>query len=270
MMRAVDLVGSGTEAAGMGGLRVSVVVPVFNSAAALEELHERIGATLDSYLGLGSWELVLVNDGSEDASWEKVVDLSREHPEVRGLDLTRNWGQHNALLAGVRSARHEVIVTLDDDLQNPPEEIPRLLDGLGPEIDVVYGVPIASAHPTHRRIGGAALRAILRVVTRRREALLGSGFRAFRSGLVKLLPESAGRRFVLDSALRSITDRIESVEVRHEARRIGRSNYTIGMLVRLAFVEIATDLPFRRRSGRNDPSYVVKAVTEPELSRHGR
>jgi hypothetical protein len=87
---------------------------------------------------------------------------------------------------------------------------------------------------------------------------------------VKLLPESAGRRFVLDSALRSITDRIESVEVRHEARRIGRSNYTIGMLVRLAFVEIATDLPFRRRSGRNDPSYVVKAVTEPELSRHGR
>jgi glycosyltransferase involved in cell wall biosynthesis len=269
MMRAVDLVGSGSEASGREGLRVSVVVPVFNSAAGLVALHERVAATLDSTVGSGSWELILVNDGSADESWARIIELSREHPAVRGLDLTRNWGQHNALLAGVRSARHEVIVTLDDDLQNPPEEIPKLLDALGPEVDVVYGVPMASAHPTHRRIGGKALRAILRVITGRREAMLGSGFRAYRSRVTAELPEASGRSFVLDAVLRSSTDRIESVAVRHEPRRMGRSNYTFGMLVRFALVEIATDLPFKRGNGRAEPSYRVRTVTEPELSRDG-
>jgi glycosyltransferase involved in cell wall biosynthesis len=211
-----------------------------------------------------------VNDGSRDASWERVVALSHEHPHVRGLDLTQNWGQHNALLAGIHAARHEVIVTLDDDLQNPPEEIPKLLDALGLDLDVVYGVPIESAHPTYRRIGGATLRAILRVLTRRREALIGNGFRAFRSGLADGLPEAAGRRFVLDAALRSATSRVGSVEVEHEPRRIGRSNYTLPMLVRLAFTEIAIDWPFRRRNESRDVSYRVRTVTEPGASRHGR
>ena len=269
-MRAVELVGSGRGPSETEGPRVSVVVPVFNSATALPELHERIRATLDSSPGPGSWELILVNDGSEDASWERILELSGEHPDVRGLDLTCNWGQHNALLAGLHAVRGEVIVTLDDDLQNPPEEIPRLLDALNPEVDVVYGVPIASAHPTHRRVGGKALRAILRVATGRREALLGSGFRAFRAYLAEQLPQDAGRRFVLDSALRSSTDRIDSVAVKHEPRRVGRSNYTFPMLVKLAFVEIATDLPFRRGRGRDGPSYRVRTVTEPQLSRDGR
>jgi glycosyltransferase involved in cell wall biosynthesis len=250
--------------------RVSVVVPVFNSAASLDELCGRIAAAMDAAPGVADWELILVNDGSRDDSWERVVALSRERAEVRGMDLTRNWGQHSALLAGVHAARREVIVTLDDDLQNPPEEIPRLLDALKPEVDVVYGVPIASAHPTHRRVGGKALRAILRVATRRREALLGSGFRAFRAYLAEQLPQDAGRRFVLDAALRSSTDRIDSVAVKHEPRRVGRSNYTFPMLVKLAFVEIATDLPFRRGRGRDGPSYRVRTVTEPQLSRDGR
>jgi glycosyltransferase involved in cell wall biosynthesis len=269
-MRAVDLVGSGRGPSETEGARVSVVVPVFNSVAALGQLQERIRATLDSTLGPGSWELILVNDGSEDASWEKILELSADHPEVRGLDLTRNWGQHNALLAGINETRDEVIVTLDDDLQNPPEEIPRLLDALKPDVDVVYGVPIEKAHPAYRRIGGAALREILRVATGRREARLGSGFRAFRSDLAERLPQDAGRHFVLDSALRSSTDRIESVAVKHEPRQVGRSNYTFPMLVKLAFVEIAIDLPFRRGRGRGGPSYRVRTVTEPQLSRDGR
>lgn len=102
-----------------GDPRVSVVVPVFNSEASLVELCERIASTMDS-APVPCWELILVNDGSEDASWETVVGLSREHPKVRGLDLTRNFGQHNALLAGIHSAAGAVVVTLDDDLQNPP------------------------------------------------------------------------------------------------------------------------------------------------------
>jgi glycosyltransferase involved in cell wall biosynthesis len=248
--------------------RVSVVVPVFNSAASIDELCGRIATVMDAAPGVADWELILVNDGSRDGSWDRVVALSRERAEVRGMDLTRNWGQHSALLAGVHAARGEVIVTLDDDLQNPPEEIPRLLDALGAQVDLVYGVPAVSAHPAHRRLGGVALRAILRVLTGRREALLGSGFRVLRSELVQSLPEDAGENFVLDAALRSETDRVDSVPVRHEPRRNGRSNYTLWMLVRFALVEIATDLPFKRKRGSGAPTYRVRTVTEPQPSRH--
>ncbi len=269
-MRAVGQIAIRPEGGAVAGARVSVVVPVLNSAPSLGELHHRIAATLNRVEELGSWELILVNDGSEDGSWEEIVGLSREHAEVRGVDLTRNWGQHNALLAGLHSASAPVIVTLDDDLQNPPEEIPRLLEALGPEVDLVYGVPAVSAHPTHRRLGGATLRTILRLVSGRRDALLGSGFRAFRSELVERLPEAAGENFVLDNSLRSVTDRIGSVAVRHEPRRNGRSNYTFWMLVRLAFVEITTDLPFTRSGGSATPTYRVRTVTEPQPSRHVR
>lgn len=269
-MRAVGQIAIRPEDRAVCGPRVSVVVPVFNSEPSLGELHRRIDETLSRMDELGPWELILVNDGSEDGSWEEIVALSHEHPEVRGLDLTRNWGQHNALLAGVHSVCAQVIVTLDDDLQNPPEEIPRLLDALGPEVDVVYGVPAVSAHPAHRRLGGATLRKILRLVSGRREALLGSGFRAFRSELAERLPEDAGENFVLDNSLRSVTGRIGSVAVRHEPRRNGRSNYTFWMLVRLAFVEITTDLPFTRSGGSATPAYRVRTVTEPQPSRDVR
>ena len=102
---------------------VSVVVPVYNSAGTLEELVARIGGAL----GAGEHEIVLVNDGSADGSAEVIRRLARENPRVRGVFLMRNFGQHNALLAGIREARYPVTVTLDDDLQNPPEEIPLLL-----------------------------------------------------------------------------------------------------------------------------------------------
>lgn len=243
---------------------VSVVVPVFNSAPALEELHRRIEAAIASTVAVERWELILVNDGSRDSSWERIVQLSGAHRDVRGLDLTRNWGQHNALLAGIKVARHEGIVTLDDDLQNPPEEIPKLLDALGPSVDLVYGVPIARAQPRYRRIAGTGLRAIISWITGRRQARLGSGFRAFRASLTERLPRASGRHVILDSALRARTDRIGSVAVRHEPRRVGQSNYSLPRLFRMAVAEIAVELPFRAGNGRADPSYTVRAVTEPD------
>ena len=105
---------------------ISVVVPVYNSVGSLATLVQRVDAALD---GL-DYELVLVNDGSRDGSWAQIELLSREEPRVRGIDLMRNYGQHNALLAGIRSAQGELVVTIDDDLQNPPEEIPKSEDGL--------------------------------------------------------------------------------------------------------------------------------------------
>jgi glycosyltransferase involved in cell wall biosynthesis len=253
-----------------GAHGVSVVVPVFNSARTLAELAERIEAALSSLPGSLPWELILVNDGSGDASWERIVGLSREDERLRGMDMARNFGQHNALLAGIHAARYEVIVTLDDDLQHPPEEIPRLIDALGPDMDVVYGVPVDRRHPAHRKLGAFAVRTFLLTLTRHRALRVATGFRAFRSDLAKQLPEDSGRRVVLDPLLRTKTRRFGSIPVDHQPRRVGRSNYSLPMLFRFAVTEIAVDLGLRRRDAGSDPSYWVRAVTESQSAGDGQ
>jgi undecaprenyl-phosphate 4-deoxy-4-formamido-L-arabinose transferase len=212
----------------------------------------------------------MVNDGSSDPSWDRIIHLSAEHPEVRGLDLAHNYGQHNALLAGIHAARHEVIITLDDDLQHPPEEIPKLLDALGPDLDLVYGAPIASRHPAHRRVGAIAVRRFLRVVTRRPAHLLATGFRAVRADLTDQIPPASGRRLVLDSLFRARTDRIGAIAVNHEPRHVGRSNYSLPMLIRFALTEINTELRLGARNGRRSASYRVRAIAEAGPGGDGR
>src|SRR5438876_9597474 len=118
---------------------LSVVTPVYNSEASVAELCRRLGEVLPRVAT--QYEIILVNDGSRDRSWEVISKLSSHSPTVRGLSLMRNYGQHNALLCGIRAAKYELIVTMDDDLQHPPEEIPRLLARLEEGFDVVYGAP---------------------------------------------------------------------------------------------------------------------------------
>jgi len=119
-------------------MNISVVVPVYNSSDSLHLLVDEVGKVLP--VVADAFELVLVNDGSPDQSWQVINELAGSHPWVRGIDLMRNYGQHNATLCGVREARYEVIITMDDDLQNPPHEIPKLLEKLTEGYDVVYGV----------------------------------------------------------------------------------------------------------------------------------
>ena len=125
-------------------LGISVVVPVYNSERSLVGVVKRIERVLDQ---AGSdYEIVLVNDGSRDGSWRKIQELASQNPSVRGVQLMRNYGQHNALLCGIRLAIYPTVVTLDDDGQNPPEEIPRLLARLDEGYDLVYGVPEHARH----------------------------------------------------------------------------------------------------------------------------
>src|SRR3954447_10310625 len=107
---------------------LSVVIPVYNSEQSLPLLVTRLADVLPTLVD--RFEVVFINDGSRDRSWNVVCDLARQYPWVRGIDLMRNYGQHNALLCGIRSTHYDIIVTMDDDLQNPPEEIAKLLDRL--------------------------------------------------------------------------------------------------------------------------------------------
>src|ERR1700757_4159747 len=160
---------------------ISVVTPVYNGEASLAELCRRLSEVLPQIAT--EYEIILVNDGSTDRRWEIISGLSSRFATVRGLNLMRNYGQHNALLCGIRAAKHDVIVTMDDDLQHSPQEIPRLLEQLEQGFDVVYGVPTAEQHGLMRAVASRITRIALGTAIGRDLAKNASAFRIFHTGL---------------------------------------------------------------------------------------
>jgi glycosyltransferase involved in cell wall biosynthesis len=211
-----------------GPVGLSVVVPVYNSEHTLSELVRRLGPVLRSIAP--KFEVVLVNDGSVDSSWERIRALCDEHLFVRGVDLMRNVGQHNALLAGIREACYDVIVTIDDDLQNPPEEIPRVVATLDAEHDVVYGTPVRSEHGLGRGIATYLTKLALQGAMGSDVARKVSPFRAFRRDLRDAFAAYTGPYVSIDVLLSWGTTRFATVPVQHAPRAAGQSNYTVRQL----------------------------------------
>ncbi len=210
----------------------TVVIPVYNSHATLPILTERLAAVLPG--AADRFEVVLVNDGSQDGSWEAIGQAARKYPWVRGINLMRNYGQHNALLAGIRAARFAATVTMDDDLQHPPEEIPLLLGTLGQGQDLVYGVPALPQQGFSRNLSSRLTKLWLHRVLGVGIASRASAFRAFRTVLREGFAHYEGPAVAIDALLAWTTTRTASVEVRHEPRRHGRSQYSWFKLAKLA------------------------------------
>lgn len=208
---------------------LSVVVPVYNSEGSLRPLVERLEPVLRA-IG-GDHELILVNDGSRDQSWRVVEELAARHPWIRGFDLMRNYGQHNALLCGIRAARNAVIVTLDDDLQHPPEEIPKLLNELARGFDVVYGTPQKQSHGFLRDLASQATKLALQKSMGAETAQRVSAFRVFRARVRDAFVDYRSQHISIDVLLTWGTMRFSSVVVRHDPRTIGTSNYTVRKLL---------------------------------------
>jgi glycosyltransferase involved in cell wall biosynthesis len=212
---------------------VSIVIPAYNSEQTVGEVVARLLPTLRGRST--ELEVLLVNDGSGDRTWEAIVHLAGTYPEVRGIDLARNHGQHNALLCGIRAARHQVIVTMDDDLQNQPEDVPLLLDALAEGVDVVYGVPERPQWSVGRNLASMVTKLVLQGAMGARTAPMVSSFRAFRREAREAFA-AYGAPFVnIDVLLTWGASRFTVVRVGHEPRRVGRSNYTMRRLVRHTF-----------------------------------
>lgn len=231
---AIGRTSSGHDAPGTPALLpgVSVVVPVYNSRDSLPELCRRLEPVLSRLAA--RYEAILVNDGSRDDSWEVVQALAARHEWVRGLDLMRNYGQHNALLCGLREARHDVIVTLDDDLQHPPEEIPLLVAKLGDGFDVVYGTPHALPHSVGRNLASRLTKLALSGTMGATTAGQVSAFRALRRSVCAAFEGYRNTFVSIDVLLTWGTQRFAAVSVRHDPRALGASQYTVGKLVRHA------------------------------------
>jgi undecaprenyl-phosphate 4-deoxy-4-formamido-L-arabinose transferase len=208
---------------------ISVVVPVYNSEAILPTLIERLEPVVASLAC--EYEVLLINDASRDRSWEVIQELCTSHGWVRGINLMRNFGQHNALLCGIRAARYSVVVTMDDDMQNPPAEIPTLLAKLDEGNDVVYGTPRTEQHGLWRDLASTITKWALQSATGADVARKVSAFRAFRTNLREAFIDYKSPLISIDVLLTWGTTRFAAVPVEHNVRQVGKSNYTFGKLV---------------------------------------
>lgn len=207
---------------------LSVVVPVYRGAATLRALAERVGNTLAG--GPLPFELVFVDDCSPDGSRAVIHSLAAEKPWIRGLHLMRNYGQHNATLAGIRAARYDRVVTLDDDLQHPPEAIPALLAKLDEGYDVVYGTPVKEYHGMLRDFSSVATKTLLKHVLGIAVAREVASFRAFRTELRVAFADYHSPAVFIDVLLTWATTSCASVPVQHETAG-GMSSYTFSKLL---------------------------------------
>ncbi|MEX1233287.1 MAG: glycosyltransferase family 2 protein [Planctomycetaceae bacterium] len=211
---------------------ISIVVPVYRSAQSLPVLIDRLNAVLQT-LGR-SYEIILVDDGSPDDSFRVMRALQARQPDViTTVQLMRNYGQHNALMCGFRHVRGRYVVTLDDDLQNPPEEIPKLLEAIERgELDLVYGCPDAKQHESWRNAGSALINIFFRTVYKL--SVTVTPFRIMRRQLVDSIVPYALNFTYVDGLLCWNTQRVGQVTVEHHARPHGRSGYSLGKLMVLA------------------------------------
>ena len=225
---------------------LSIVVPVFRSEKTLNELVNRITNSISDK----SVEIILIDDASGDGTWTTICSIARQNSMVTGIRLGRNSGQHGALLAGVRAAKFQTVVTLDDDLQNPPEEINKLIDALLPGVDVVYGVSTEVKQNFYRRAGSKLVRKFFASALGFNSAVSMSSFRTFRTVLREGFNTALGPNVSLDALLTWSTTRFTVVEVKHDERKVGDSHYTFRKLVRF-MIDMATGysaLPLRLAS----------------------
>ena len=225
-------------------LEFSVVIPVFNEESNLRILYDRLSGVMQ---GLGkTYEIIYVDDGSTDDSFQVLCDLHSQDNHVKVIRLTRNFGQHPAVMAGFNIAVGEIVITIDADLQNPPEEIPKLIGKLNEGYDIVFGVFLKRKHSAFRRAGSKFAKWVLsRIVPVETTNL--SGFRALRSYTIDQLKLLNEKGKFLDGLLCWMGYKVGTVEVTHGERHSGKTKYTQLKLIRLwlDLVISFSDLPLK-------------------------
>ncbi|MBW0017784.1 MAG: glycosyltransferase family 2 protein [Mycobacterium sp.] len=211
---------------------VSVVVPVYRAALTLRELYAQLSITMPQVAP--TFEIIFVEDCGGDESWSIITELAASDQHIRGIRMSRNYGQHNALLCGIRAARYDVIVTMDDDLQHPVTEIAPLLAALGPDVDVVYGAPRDEQHGLLRNGASRLTKLALASAMGAETARNVSAFRAFRTRLREGFVDYRSPTVSIDVLLTWTTTRFSAIKVRHAPRSAGISGYSITRLVRYA------------------------------------
>lgn len=223
----------------------SVVVPVYNSEHTLEELYSRIRSVFDERIERG-FELILVDDGSKDHSYEKMQELHKRDGRVKIVQMAKNFGQHPALLCGFSYAKGDFIITMDDDLQHPPEEIPKLVSVMDErdDVDVIIAKYEGRQHNVIRRLGTwVSVYATSKMLKKPRDLEITS-FRLIRKFVVDAIVKMNVHLPQIGNLLVQTSNRIINVPVQHDARKYGKSGYSFGRLVKDLLYDITTNSAF--------------------------
>ena len=212
---------------------LSIVIPVYRSEESLPLLLDALAEELPRLSP--SYEVILVEDDGGDGSWAVIEQATTRHNWVRGIKLMRNYGQHSALLCGIRAAKYDVIVTMDDDLQHPPSEIAALLAQIEAGYDAVYGRPRSEKHGLLRDMASQVTKLVLQQAMGAETARNISAFRAFRAPLKEAFVSYHGPYVNIDVLLTWGTRRFIAIPVQHMARPYGKSNYTLSKLITHTF-----------------------------------
>ena len=205
---------------------VSILIPVYKNDGGLDELVKRIGESMANSAYANCFELVLVDDCSPDNSWEVIQRIAKTHTFVQGATLSRNFGQHNAIMAGLNLVSGQYVVLMDDDLQHPPEAIPSMLDKLAAGADVCYTNYANRQHATWKIAGSKFNDLMASWLLSKPKGLYLSSFKALKRGVVDQIRNHEGPFAYLDGLILDITRRIATVEIQHGARAFGEGNYS--------------------------------------------
>lgn len=217
---------------------ISVVIPVYNSQNCLSKLVRRLNEILK---GLGkSYEIILVNDGSQDASWEKIVELSRVYHELEGINLRRNFGQDNAIMAGLNHSSGESIIIMDDDLQHEPGDIPALLQKLNEGYDVCYAKFKVKRQLWFKNLGSWFNGKAASIILNKPREIYLSPYKAIRRQVVDEMIKYDGPFPYADGLLFRTTGNITQIPVEHHPRFMGKSNYTLRRSINV-WLKLATN-----------------------------
>lgn len=208
----------------------SVIIPVYNSSSTIVELTSRLANFFISRNE--SFELILVDDGSTDNSWKTIEEVKKKCGfNLRGIKLNKNYGQHNATLCGITHSSGNFIITIDDDLQFPPEEIQKLLDCYSQtQADIIYGIPETKQHSVIRNAGTTYVKLTSD------QSKGGSSFRLIKNSICDEITKNHHGNFLfLDTIFTWYTNNIETTIVNHETRKSGKSGYSLKKLIYLYF-----------------------------------
>ena len=226
----------------------SIVVPIYNSAQTMDELYNRIRAVFENVIQ-EDFELILVDDCSKDNSHEVIRRLNKLDDRVKFISLAKNHGQQKAVLCGIEHTEGDYVITMDDDLQHPPEEIPKLIEKMKSDsnIDVVIGMYDSKKHNGIRRLGTRMLDILSNAVFRKNKDLKLTSFRLMKSVVADNLAEVGLKSPTVGHCILLVDGNVVNTEVRHDPRKAGKSGYSFGKLVKtfLNNVYVNSDFPLR-------------------------
>ena len=211
-------------------MKVSIIVPVYNSSSMLEELVQRVNKTMSKLDFENDYELLLINDCSEDNSWKTIVRLIEQFPFIKGINLTENFGQHNAIMAGLNNCAGEYIITIDDDLQHPPEFISDILDKLKTN-DVCYTNYINRKHIGWKKFASNLNNIISSFILNKSLKIYMSSYRGIISEIKLKIIQFKNPDVYIDGLIINSTKDIGMISVNHHARKYGESNYNLKKLL---------------------------------------